>query len=54
MPAAVVTGAAGDIGRALCDAFVAEGYAVFGADLREVTPRPGLTPARQTWRSWTS
>jgi len=44
MPAAVITGAAGDIGRALCDAFLDEGFAVFGGDLRPLAPRPGLTP----------
>jgi len=44
MPAAVITGAAGDIGRALCEAFVDEGFAVFGADLRPSAPRAGLTP----------
>ena len=43
MPAAVVTGAAGDLGRALCDAFLGDGFAVFGGDIREVDPRPGLT-----------
>jgi NAD(P)-dependent dehydrogenase (short-subunit alcohol dehydrogenase family) len=44
MPAAVITGVAGDLGGALCDAFLAEGFAVFGGDLRPVAPRPGLTP----------
>jgi NAD(P)-dependent dehydrogenase (short-subunit alcohol dehydrogenase family) len=44
MPAAVITGAAGDIGRALSDAFLDEDLAVFGGDLRLVASRPGLTP----------
>jgi NAD(P)-dependent dehydrogenase (short-subunit alcohol dehydrogenase family) len=42
--AAVITGAAGDLGRALTEAFVAEGYHVFGGDLRPLEPRAGLTP----------
>lgn len=46
MPACVVTGAAGDLGQALCDAFAADGYQVFAADVREVAPRPGLEPVR--------
>jgi NAD(P)-dependent dehydrogenase (short-subunit alcohol dehydrogenase family) len=46
MAAAVITGAAGDLGRALCDALLADGFAVFGGDLRPQAPRPGLTPVR--------
>jgi NAD(P)-dependent dehydrogenase (short-subunit alcohol dehydrogenase family) len=46
MPAAVITGAAGDLGRALCDACLADGFAVFAGDLRSVAPRPGQTPVQ--------
>ena len=45
-PACVVTGAAGDLGRALTAAFLAEGYLVFGADVRAVEAKTGLTPVR--------
>ena len=44
MPAAVITGAAGDLGRALAAAFLAEGYNVYGGDIAPVEPRPGLVP----------
>jgi NAD(P)-dependent dehydrogenase (short-subunit alcohol dehydrogenase family) len=45
MPAAVITGAAGDLGRALCNAFLADGLTVYGGDLRPLLPhRRGLTP----------
>jgi NAD(P)-dependent dehydrogenase (short-subunit alcohol dehydrogenase family) len=44
--AAVITGAAGDLGRALTEAFVAEGYRVFGGDLLPCAPRAGLTPVQ--------
>jgi NAD(P)-dependent dehydrogenase (short-subunit alcohol dehydrogenase family) len=30
--AVVITGAAGDLGRALCDSFLADGFIVYGAD----------------------
>jgi len=46
MPAAVITGAAGDLGRALCEAFIADGLTVFGADLAPLEPRPGLIPVQ--------
>jgi NAD(P)-dependent dehydrogenase (short-subunit alcohol dehydrogenase family) len=45
MPAVVITGAAGDLGQALAASFLADGLAVFGADIAPVEPRPGLTPA---------
>ena len=43
MPAAVITGAAGDLGRALSAAFAGDGYAVFGADVAAVPAQDGLT-----------
>lgn len=39
---AVVTGAAGDLGGALCDSFLADGFSVFGADLHAPAARDGL------------
>jgi NAD(P)-dependent dehydrogenase (short-subunit alcohol dehydrogenase family) len=45
MLAAVITGAAGDLGRALADAFLADGYRVYGGDIAPVAPRAGLVPA---------
>jgi len=42
--AAVITGGAGDIGQALAEAFLADGYRVFAADIVPVEPRPGLVP----------
>ncbi|MCP4156977.1 MAG: SDR family oxidoreductase [bacterium] len=36
MPNAVITGAAGGIGKALCDVFHAEGYRVIGIDKQEI------------------
>jgi NAD(P)-dependent dehydrogenase (short-subunit alcohol dehydrogenase family) len=42
--AAVITGAAGDLGRALSEAFLAEGYRVYGGDIVPVAPRAGLVP----------
>jgi NAD(P)-dependent dehydrogenase (short-subunit alcohol dehydrogenase family) len=44
MPAAVITGAAGDIGQALCAAFLRDGFTVFGGDIRPVAAQAGLTP----------
>jgi NAD(P)-dependent dehydrogenase (short-subunit alcohol dehydrogenase family) len=40
----VITGAAGDLGRALTDRFLAEGDLVFGADLVATPLREGLVP----------
>jgi len=42
--AAVVTGAAGDLGRALSEALLADGYRVYGGDVAPVAPRAGLVP----------
>jgi len=44
MTAAVITGAAGDLGRALSEAFLAEGYRVYGGDVVPMEPRAGLVP----------
>jgi NAD(P)-dependent dehydrogenase (short-subunit alcohol dehydrogenase family) len=44
MTAVVITGAAGDLGRALTDSFLGDGYTVFGADLVDIEPRAGLVP----------
>ncbi len=46
MPAAVITGAAGDLGRALSASFLADGFSVFGADIAPIEARAGLTPVR--------
>ena len=46
MVAAVVTGAAGDLGQALCANFLADGYRVYGGDIVPVEPRPNLVPVR--------
>jgi NAD(P)-dependent dehydrogenase (short-subunit alcohol dehydrogenase family) len=40
----VVTGAAGDLGGAVADSFIADGYRVYGADVAPARPRPGLVP----------
>jgi len=40
----VITGAAGDMGGALARSYLADGYRVYGADVREVTPAEGLAP----------
>lgn len=40
--AVVITGAAGDVGRALCDSYLADGVIVYAADMVPVTPRPDL------------
>jgi NAD(P)-dependent dehydrogenase (short-subunit alcohol dehydrogenase family) len=42
MAAAVITGAAGDLGKALTAAFLADGLSVFGADILPIEPRAGL------------
>ena len=42
MVAAVITGAAGDLGQALAEAFVSDGYRVYGGDVVPVEPRAGL------------
>jgi NAD(P)-dependent dehydrogenase (short-subunit alcohol dehydrogenase family) len=46
MVAAVITGAAGDLGQALSEAFLADGYRIYGGDIAPVAPRAGLTPVR--------
>jgi NAD(P)-dependent dehydrogenase (short-subunit alcohol dehydrogenase family) len=38
----VVTGAAGDLGRALCASFLAEGWRVYGGDVAPIPPAEGL------------
>jgi NAD(P)-dependent dehydrogenase (short-subunit alcohol dehydrogenase family) len=38
----VVTGVAGDLGSAVADSFIQDGFRVFGADVTPVPPRPGL------------
>jgi NAD(P)-dependent dehydrogenase (short-subunit alcohol dehydrogenase family) len=44
MVAAVITGAAGDLGQALAEAFLAEGYRVYGGDVATLRPHAGLVP----------
>jgi nucleoside-diphosphate-sugar epimerase len=44
MSAVVVTGAAGDLGRALSASFLADGHTVFGADIAPSVPRPRPAP----------
>ena len=44
MAAAVITGAAGDLGQALAEAFLADGYRVYGGDIVPVAPRAGFVP----------
>jgi NAD(P)-dependent dehydrogenase (short-subunit alcohol dehydrogenase family) len=44
MVAAVITGAAGDLGRALTESFLADGYRVYGGDVVPVAPRTELLP----------
>lgn len=41
-PGVVITGAAGDMGQELAKAYLADGWTVFAADLREIEPRSGL------------
>lgn len=38
----VVTGAAGDLGGAVADSFLADGYRVYGGDVAPMRARPGL------------
>ena len=40
----VITGAAGDMGRALCESYLADGFTVFAADRAPITSRTGLVP----------
>ena len=44
MSAVVITGAAGDLGRALSASFLADGYTVLGADIAPIEPRERLIP----------
>jgi NAD(P)-dependent dehydrogenase (short-subunit alcohol dehydrogenase family) len=44
MSAVVITGAAGDLGRALSASFMADGHTVFGADVVAIEPCPRLIP----------
>lgn len=44
MSAVVITGAAGDLGRALSTSFLGDGYTVFGADIAPIEPRERLVP----------
>lgn len=44
--AAVVTGAAQGIGRAICDRLRADGASVVAVDIQEIEPEPGLLPVR--------
>ena len=44
MSAVVITGAAGDLGRALSASFLADGRTVFGADVAAIEPCPRLIP----------
>ena len=45
-PGVVITGAAGDLGRALCRSFADDGHPVLPGDVAPVEPRPGITPVR--------
>jgi NAD(P)-dependent dehydrogenase (short-subunit alcohol dehydrogenase family) len=40
----VITGAAGDMGAALADSFLADGFTVFGADVTASVEKNGLVP----------
>jgi NAD(P)-dependent dehydrogenase (short-subunit alcohol dehydrogenase family) len=44
MVVAVITGAAGDLGQALSEAFLADGFRVYGGDVVPVESRAGLVP----------
>ncbi len=41
----VITGAAGDMGQAFTKSFLADGFTVYGGDVREVPQAPGLIAA---------
>lgn len=40
----VITGAAGDMGGALAESFLADGFTVYGADIRDMAARAGFIP----------
>lgn len=42
----VVTGAAGDLGTAVADSFLADGYRVYGGDVAAIRARPGLVASK--------
>jgi len=42
----VVTGAAGDLGGAVADSFLADGYRVYGGDVAPIRARPGLVASK--------
>jgi len=42
----VVTGAAGDLGGAVADSFLGDGYRVYGGDVAPIRARPGLVASR--------
>lgn len=42
----VVTGAAGDLGGAVVDSFLADGYRVYGGDVAPIRARPGLLASK--------
>lgn len=42
----VVTGAAGDLGEAVTDSFLADGYRVYGGDVAPIRARPGLVASK--------
>jgi 3-oxoacyl-[acyl-carrier protein] reductase len=44
MSVAVITGAAGELGHVLAEAFLAEGFNVYGGDIAPVEPRARLVP----------
>lgn len=44
--AVVITGAAGDVGRALVQSFLCDGFTVWGADVAPQPPLPGLIAER--------